>query len=127
MATTGTFTETVISPPDGTLQNIWCYFKGAQGNYSGLYSMYAYGNGVQHFTSGTLGVTTDNNNSRITRQITGGNGVDAKITGPNDDGVMWVAFRVGDDNGKAPTTCEVSYVVSGNECCNLSFAYWISG
>ena len=124
MTTIGTFTQTIISNDSGSSTDNYAYFTGAAGNYSGIFSFYAYGNSIQHLTSGAFGAAT-NNESTLTRQITGGN-VDASMYVTSSGGIN-LKFKGGNDGSNYPTTCELSIIVTGSTLPNIVFSQWATG
>ena len=130
MTTTGTFTKTIISNDSGSSTDNFAYFTGAAGNYSGIFCFYAYGNSVQHYTTGAFGAAT-NNEYYLTQQMTSDN-IDVIITASmyiNSSGGINLKFKAGyerDTFGQKiyPTTCELSIIVTGSTLPNIVFSKW---
>lgn len=123
--------QTIYSDDSGSSSDNYAYFTNMSGAYSGTYILYAWGNGVQHYSTGQIGVsnyqTTNSSvvNTSINQLISGG-GTNVSLL-PDGQLGIYLSFSAGNDSGTFPTNCSLTLIVAGPELPNVTWYGWTDG
>ncbi len=110
----------------------YAYFTNMSGAYSGTYILYAWGNDVQHYSTGQIGVsnygTTDTSttNTTITQLISGG-GTSVSLFADGTGGINLKFYASNDGGSSYPTNCSLTLIVAGPQLPNVTWSEWGSG
>lgn len=124
--------QTIYSDDSGSSSDNYAYFTNMSGAYSGTYILYAWGNSVQHYSTGQIGVSnynttsTSTTNTSIAPLISGG-GTSVSLFADGQGGIN-LKFAAGNDSDTYyPTNCSLTLIVAGPELPNVTWSEWGSG